>query len=305
MFGFVARRILHSIVSICVLVVVVFIFARLTGDPTDLYVAEEAPDSVREAFAAEHGFNDPIIVQFGRFVSDLLRGDLGQSLRLQIPAIEAVWAALPTTLLLAGIVMPLAILFSLVVGSLAAIRPGGIVDRIASIASLAAASMPEFWIAITAILLFAVGLHWLPSSGVETPWHWIMPVAVLLVRPIGVLVQVVRGAMISALSAQYVKTARAKGAGTGVVVLVHGLRNALLPVLTVASDQAISILNGAVVVELIYGFPGIGRLLLDAVTYRDYALLQAVVLVTAAVVFVVTALTDIAYSYLDPRVRHV
>lgn len=305
MLGFVARRIVQSAVSICILVVVVFVFARLTGDPTDLYVADEAPDSVRAAFAAEHGFNDPMIVQFGRFVSGIFRGDLGQSLRLQIPAVDAVWAALPTTLLLAGIVMPLAIVFSLVVGSLAAVRPGGVIDRIASLGSLTAASMPEFWIAITAILLFAVGLHWLPSSGTGTPWHWIMPVAVLLVRPIGVLVQVVRGAMISALSAQYVKTARAKGAGTGVVVVVHALRNALLPVLTVASDQAISILNGAIVVELVFGFPGIGRLLLDAVTYRDYALLQAVVLVTAALVFIVTALTDVAYSFLDPRVRHV
>jgi peptide/nickel transport system permease protein len=304
MLEFVGRRIVHSAVSIAVLIVVVFVFARLTGDPAELYLPEDASEAVRAAFNAARGFDQPIHVQFWRFLTELAQGDLGRSMRLDIPSIEAVWSAMPTTLTLTAITMPIAFGLSVAIGALAAIRPGGPFDRLATIISLTAASMPEFWIAILAILTFAVGLHMLPSSGVGTPWHWVMPIGVLLVRPIGILVQVVRGAMIDALAAPYVKTARAKGAGNGVIVLVHCLRNALLPTITVASDQTIGLLSGAIIVELVFGFPGIGRLLLDAVTYRDYALLQAIVLVVAVAVFVVTAITDIAYSLFDPRVRH-
>ena len=170
--------------------------------------------------------------------------------------------------------------------------------------SLAGASAPDFWVAITGILVFAVTLGWLPTSGTGTPWHWIMPIAVLLIRPFGLLVQVVRGAMISALSSAYVKTARAKGVRERSVIFVHALRNATLPVITVAGDQAAGIVNGAVIVETVFGFPGVGKLMIDAITQRDFAIIQAAILVTAIAIFVMNILIDLAYAVLDPRIRH-
>ena len=171
--------------------------------------------------------------------------------------------------------MPVAIVCALVVGALAAYRPGGAFDRIASVGSLAGASAPDFWLAITGILLFAVTLGWLPTSGTGTVWHWLMPVGVLLLRPFGLLVQVVRGAMIGALSSPYVKTARAKGVRERTIIFVHALRNAMLPVITVAGDQAAGIVNGAVIVETVFGLPGVGKLMIDAIIQRDFAIIQA------------------------------
>ena len=234
----------------------------------------------------------------------MARFDLGQSLRKERPALEVVLQAFPTTLALAAVTMSIAIAGALVVGALAAYRPGGAFDRASTLISLAGASAPDFWIAIVAILLFAVNLGWLPTSGTGSFWHWLMPIGVLLVRPLGLLVQVVRGAMLGALSSPYVKTARAKGVRERAVIFVHALRNAMLPVITVAGDLAAGIVNGAVIVETVFGWPGVGKLMIDAVTQRDFALVQAAVLVTAVAIFVMNLVIDIAYAVLDPRVRH-
>lgn len=305
MVTYVLRRLLQSGISILAIVVIVFFLARLTGNPADLYLPVDALEQARVEFAERYGFNDPVIVQFGRFLQNLARGDLGDSIRLGIPALDAVAQALPTTLMLAGIVIPLALLISIVIGSRAALKPGGFFDRIASGLALASASVPSFWLGIVAILIFAVQLRWLPSSGTGTVSHWIMPVGVLVVAPVGILVQIVRGSMITALASPYVKTALAKGLGRTRILFVHCVRNAMIPVITVASDLSIGILNGAVIVEVIFGISGVGRLLLDSVIYRDYALLQAIVIITAVMVFIVTALTDVIYALLDPRIRNV
>jgi peptide/nickel transport system permease protein len=170
--------------------------------------------------------------------------------------------------------------------------------------SLAGASAPDFWIALIGILVFAVALGWLPTSGTGTPWHWVLPIAVLFVRPFGLLVQVVRGSMIGALSSAYVKTARAKGVRERAVIFVHALRNGMLPVITVAGDQAAGIINGAVIVETVFGFPGVGKLMIDAISHRDFAVIQAAIMVTAVAIFVMNIVIDIAYAVLDPRIRH-
>ncbi len=184
---YLARRAVASFISLAGLIVLVFFLARLTGDPTNLYLPLDASLEARAEFAAKHGFNDPLIEQFGRFLGDLARFDLGVSIRKARPALEVVLEAFPTTLELAAITMTGAITLAMVVGSLAAVRPGGPFDRIASVISLAGASAPDFWVAITGILLFAVTLGWLPTSGTGTPWHWVMPIAVLLIRPFGLL----------------------------------------------------------------------------------------------------------------------
>ena len=302
--SYIGRRSLHSVFSLVGLIILVFFLARLTGDPTNLFLPIDASVETRQEFAERHGFNDPLIVQFGRFLEGLAKGDFGESIRQRRPALEVVLEAFPTTLLLAFLAMSIVITLALVIGALAAYRPSGLFDRLSSLLSLSGASAPDFWVAIMAILLFAVALGWLPTSGTGTAWHWVMPVAVLAIRPFGLLVQVVRGAMITALSSAYVKTARAKGVKERVVIFVHALRNAMLPVITVAGDQATSIVNGAVVVETIFGFPGIGKLMIDAVLQRDFAVVQAAVLVTAIAIFLMNILIDIAYAMLDPRIRH-
>ncbi|MGI9434285.1 MAG: ABC transporter permease [Geminicoccaceae bacterium] len=302
--SYLQKRALHSGLSLIGLVILVFFLARLTGDPTNLFLPIDASLETRQEFSERHGFDQPLIVQFGRFVQGLVNFDLGESIRQRRPAIEVALEAFPTTLRLALITMTIVISLALVIGSLGAYRPGGLFDRASSIISLAGASAPEFWVAIMGILLFAVALGWLPTSGTGTAWHWVLPIAVLVIRPFGLLVQVVRGAMISALSSAYVKTARAKGVRERAVIFVHALRNAMLPVITVAGDQATGIVNGAVVIETIFGFPGIGKLMIDAVLQRDFAVVQAAVLVTAVAIFLMNILIDLAYAVLDPRIRH-
>ena len=169
---------------------------------------------------------------------------------------------------------------------------------------MTAASAPDFWLAITAILIFSVSLGWLPTSGIGGFSYWIMPIAILVIRPLGLLVQVVRGSMITALSSDFVKTARAKGVKENKAIFKHALRNGLLPVITVAGDQAAAIANGAVIVETIFGWPGIGKLMIDSIMQRDFAVVQASILITAIVILSINIIIDIAYAILDPRIRH-
>ncbi|WSH69230.1 ABC transporter permease (plasmid) [Rhizobium ruizarguesonis] len=302
--SFIGKRAIASGVSLVVLIVIVFFLSRLTGDPTDLYLPIDASTEMRQQFREMNGFNDPLIIQFGRYVSDLAQGNFGQSLRQARPAMNVVLEAFVWTFWLAAITMALVTVAAIVIGSLAAFRVGGVFDRLATFFSLIGAAAPDFWLAIVAIVIFAVKLHVLPTSGTGTFWHWILPVSVLFIRPFGLILQVVRGSMISVLSSAYVKTARAKGVRSNSIIFIHGLRNAMLPVITVIGDQAAAILNGAVVVETVFGFPGIGKLMIDSILLRDFAVVLAVIMVSALAIFIMNLLIDIAYALLDPRIRY-
>ena len=304
MFSFIRKRAFASLISLVLLIVAVFFLSRLTGDPAALYLPSEASEEMRQQFREVHGLNDPILVQFGNYVWDLLHLDMGDSIRKARPAFEVVIESFWWTLQLAVITMVLVTGAAITIGSLAAFRAGGFFDRIASVTSLIGASAPDFWVAIVAITVFSVGLGWLPTSGTGTPLHWILPIGVLFIRPFGLIVQVVRGSMITALSSAYVKTARAKGVKSRPIIFVHALRNALLPVITVIGDQAAALLNGAVVIETIFGFPGVGKLMIDSILQRDFNVVMAAIMVTAVAIFLMNLLIDLAYSALDPRIRH-
>lgn len=302
--SFIGRRAISSAVSLGGLIVLVFFLTRLTGDPTNLYLPLDAPMEARDNFRVLHGLNDPLIVQFGNYVYDVLHLDFGESIRKARPALEVVLEAFPWTLTLAVVTMGLVTLFAIIIGSLAAARVGGVFDRLSGIMSLIAASTPEFWVAIVGIFIFAVSLGWLPTSGTGTIWHWVLPITVLFIRPFGLILQVVRGSMISALSSPYVKTARAKGVRQRAIIFVHALRNGMLPVITVIGDQAAGMLNGAVVIETIFGFPGVGKLMIDSILQRDFSVVLASIMVTALAIFIMNLLIDLLYAVLDPRIRY-
>lgn len=303
MLGFIRKRALASLISLIGLIVMVFFLSRLTGDPAALFLPVEASAEMKNQFRELHGLNDPLLVQFGRYVGDVATGNFGESLRKARPALDVVLEAFVWTVWLAVITMSLVTVAAIVVGSLAAFRSGGFFDRFSSIVSLIGASVPDFWLAIVAIVVFAVNLAWLPTSGTGSIWHWILPIGVLFVRPFGIIVQVVRGSMLTALSSAYVKTARAKGVKSTPIIFIHALRNAMLPIITVLGDQAASLLNGAVIIETIFGFPGVGKLMIDSILQRDFNVVLAAILVTAVAIFIMNLLIDFAYALLDPRIR--
>lgn len=301
--AFLARRLGYSLLALTALAVLVFVMARMTGDPSVLYLPDTASEEMRAQFREANGLNDPILVQLGNYLWNALHLDFGTSLRRNIPAMDAVLEAFPWTLRLAGTTVVLAMLIALIIGPLAAYRPGSIFDRVASVLSLAAASTPDFWLAIIAILFFAVQLGVLPTSGTGGMQYWILPVAVLMFKITGVTTQVVRGSMISSLASPYVKAAKAKGMPERRIVFAHALRNSVIAAVTVAGDQTRGLINGAVIVETVFGWPGVGKLMIDAITQRDFAVVQAAVLVTAAAIFMLNIVLDMIYAALDPRIK--
>ncbi|AUH35293.1 ABC transporter permease [Paracoccus tegillarcae] len=301
---FLFKRAISSAISLTLLIVAVFFLSRLTGDPTDLYLPIDASQEARDNFRAVHGLDRPLIVQFGNYVWDILHLDFGDSIRRARPALEVVLEAFKWTLQLALITMTLVSVAAITLGSLAAFNVGGFFDRVATFFSLIGAAAPDFWVAIVAIVFFSLTLGWVPTSGTGTAAHWVLPIAVLFIRPFGLILQVVRGSMITALSSAYVKTARAKGVTPKKQIFVHALRNAMLPVITVIGDQAAALLNGAVVIETIFGFPGVGKLMIDSILQRDFSVILAAIMVTAIAIFIMNILIDLAYAVLDPRIRY-
>jgi len=294
----------ESFFSLVGLVFLVFFLVRMTGNPADLYLPESASQQTRMEFNQLHGLNDPILVQFGRFASQLARLDLGDSMREGRPAIDIVTEAYPTSLKLAAVTMILAVLLSILIGVWAAYRPAGPFDRVATILSLGGASAPNFWVALTLISIFSVGFRLLPTSGTGGPIYWVLPVVVLILQPFGVLVVVVRQAVMTALDSPYIRTARAKGAREASILFVHALRNASLPIVTTAGTLAIGFINGSVIVESIFGWPGVGKLMIHSILMRDFAVVQAVVVVTAVAIFSFNIVIDLIYALLDPRIRY-
>lgn len=296
-------RVTQSATAFVGLVLAVFFLSRLTGNPASLYLPINASQGLRDQFTEQQGFNDPLWQQFGTFIAGVLRLDFGTSLAQERPAMDLVLEAFPWTLGLAAVSMTLAIALALLLGAAAATHPRSLADRLASNLSLATASVPDFWLALMGILIFSVYLGLLPVSGTGGAAYWVLPVLTLMARPLGVLVQVTRGALVVELSSTYVSAARAKGVGQRGLTFVHAMRNVVAPVLTVAGDQAAAIVNGAVVVETIFGWPGIGTLMISSIVRRDFAVILAAIIVTAAVIFLLNIIIDALYALANPRLR--
>lgn len=298
------RRFAQSALTLVVLVAGVFFLNRMTGSPANLYLPLNATKEMRDEFTRREGLDRPVLEQFWSFMSDVVRGDFGESLRQSRPALDIVLERYPATLQIATLAMVLALIVAMLLGSLAARHPGSLMDRGCTFFSLAAAGTPDFWLALMGILLFSVTLGWLPTSGTVGAASWVLPVLTLMARPTGVLIQIVRGAMLTVLTSQYIRAARAKGLGELRVLFGHGLRNACIPILVVAGDLSIGLLNGAVIVETIFGWPGVGSLLIDSIVQRDFVVTQAIVIVSATAIFLLFIFLDIVYARIDPRIRY-
>jgi peptide/nickel transport system permease protein len=295
---------MHSVFILIGLVIVVFFVTHMLGDPARLMLRPEATEEQVQALRDSLGLNDPMYVQFGRFISDLVRGDFGDSMWQRVPALPIVLDRVPATLYLAGVTLLLAFPLAVVLGIISAVRPRSVWDRIVTIVSLGGVSTADFWVGLMLILFFAVQLGWLPTSGYGGLTYVILPAIALALRPMGRISQVVRSAMLDEMSKQYMVTARAKGLKERTVVVSHALKNAFIPVITLGGDEAAALLNGAVVIETLFGWPGVGILLIQAIERRDLPLIEASVLTIAVMIVTVNLLVDLTYALLDPRVRY-
>lgn len=303
MLRYLGRRTFGGAVALVVVSAVVFVLLRVAGDPLELLLSPDASQADVEAMRRTLGLDQPWPAQYGAFLAAALRGDLGTSFYHGVPAMTLVLERLPATLELIVAAMVLSLVVAVPAGVAAARWPGSAVDRLARGASLLGISAPPFWIGIMLILVFAVELRWLPSSGRGSLGHLVLPAGSLALYRVALFTRLVRAGMLEALAQDYVRTGRAKGVPEGRLLFAHALKNTLIPVVTVAGLQMGSLLAGAIVTERIFAWPGMGRLILDSITKLDYPVVVAWALVVAAMFVVVNLLVDCLYTVLDPRVR--
>lgn len=298
------KRILQSLLVIIGISVIVFIITHLTGDPTDLLLPPEAGPKERDLFRKELGLDRPIYIQYIEFIKKVSHGDFGQSFRHQTSAFSLIMGALPATVELTLAAMILSIVIALPVGIISAIRPRSYYDRFGMTFALLGQSIPVFWAGLMLILLFAVRLGWLPSTGRGGIDHIILPAITLGLFSTAAIARFTRSSMLDVLDTDYIRTARIKGLSEYTVVLKHALKNASIPVITMASLQFGRMLSGAVITETIFSWPGVGRMAVQAIYNRDFPVVQTAVFVTSVMFVGINFLVDIIYTYLDPRIKY-
>lgn len=304
MTAYLIRRLIHSVFVLIGVSLLVFFVGRMIGDPARLMLPLEASEAQVEALRARLGFDQPIYIQLFKFLGDLARGDFGMSIWQGVPAMSLVISRFPATVYLTLAVVGFSLLVALPMGIVAAIWPRSAIDRLTTVISVTGVSMPTFWLALMLIIVFAVNLNWFKTSGYGGVEYLILPVLALSVTHIGRIAQVVRSCMLDELSKPYITTARSKGLQENETVVRHALRNAAIPVITLTADEVAGLINGAVVIEVIFAWPGIGMLALDAIERRDFPVVQADVMLVAAVVVIMNLVVDLAYAYVDPRIRY-
>lgn len=302
--AFVIRRLYHAIYVILGVTIVVFVVTRVIGDPVSAMLPMETSAAQRAAFAQQLGLDRPLYIQFIDFLADLAHLNLGESLWQHRPVTQIVFEKLPITLYLVAAAMALAIALSIPLGIVAALKPGRMVDRITVVLSLIGLSVPQFWLGLLLILLFAVELRWLPTSGSGDVAHLILPALTLAVPAMTRILMVVRSSMMDELNTQHIKVAIAKGLPFRRVVGVHALRNIAVPVMTLAGWETVRALAGySVVVEAVFAWPGLGLAAVQAIERQDLILLQGIVFYVAVMVVIINIGLDIAQKLVDPRVK--
>lgn len=303
-----ASLLIQGIITMWAVVTVVFFIMRVSGDPVDmLYAGDPRPEAVLEAATLREslGLNRPIFVQYVNYLVDIVSLDFGNSISLKRPVTTLIKEQIPYTLRLTGSAFLLSYLVSLPLGVFIAIKRNTIFDYVIQVFSMIGVSIPQFWLGIMLILFFAVRLEWLPALGVGdgSVRYMVLPAVTIAIPRIAFMARFIRGTMLDVLNEDYLRTARAKGLPSRTVIYKHGLRNALLPIVTIAGLQLGYLVSGSVIIERVFGLPGIGDLLVDSIGARDFPITQAAVLIIALSIVLINMLVDVLYVYIDPRLR--
>jgi len=312
---YLARRLLLLVPVLAGVSVVIFMVLHLSpGDPVEIMLGSQATQEDRARLRAELGLDQPLHVQYGRWLGHVARGDLGRSLWMKRPVLDEVLGRFKATLVLTGTALLLSSLAGVALGVASAIRPNSVLDRLSAVASLFGASMPTFWLGIVLMVIFALWLGWLPASGMYAAYgggdlrdllaHLVLPAVTLAAASVTIIARLTRATMLETLGQDYIRTARAKGVVERAVVLRHGLKNALIPIVTVVGVQAGYLLGGAVLTETVFAWPGVGTLMVQGILARDFPLVQGCVLVVALSFVLVNLAVDLLYAWLDPRIRY-
>ena len=303
MLRYIVLRILQGVVTAFVLLTLVFIFAHIIGTPIDLIVPPEASPAERAEAAHKLGLDEPYPVQYVKYVEALVTGDAGDSIKFHRPVGDLFLERLPNTVRLASLALLLAIGIGVPVGVLAATRRGTLIDDVARFASVVGMSAPDFWVGVMLVFFFAVYLRILPVARMEEPTSYILPALALSFPILAGTARLVRSSLVEVLGSEYIKLARIKGVSGSTVVWKHALRNALLPVVTFLGVNVAGLVNGSVAVETVYAWPGVGRLMYEGITGKDYPLVQGLLLILGFIVIGLNLSVDILYTYIDPRIR--
>ena len=300
---FILRKTLRALLTMFLVVTFTFLILRISGDPTEVMFPDDVPQEVKDAYRTAWGLDRPLPEQFAKYLVSVGHGDLGYSFRDSRPALDVVTERIPATLRLGLCSFALSVCLGIPLGLCAAFRRNTFLDRLATSVSVMGYSMPNFFLGILLILLFSLKLRLLPSSGAATPEHLIMPVITLGTATAGIVARFTRTAVLDVLGQPFVMAAKAKGLSVPRLVFGHVLPNAAIPVITILGLQLGSVIGGALVTETVFAWPGIGRLLVQSVNYRDLAVVQTIVLIIAASMIICNLLVDMAYGWLDPRIR--
>ncbi len=301
---YIVQRLLQGVVLVLAVTTIVFFLGRLTGNPADMVLPEDATEEDRQEMIKTLGLDGPIHVQFAIFIANAAKGDLGLSVRYRQPAADIFFSRLPNTLKIVPAAMVVAILMAIPLGILSALRRGSITDRVSGAIAVLGIATPNFWLGILLIYIFSVQLGWLPSGRMGGWPHYVLPTITLGTFLVAGFMRLIRSSMLEILDSEFVKLARIKGLSELVVIWKHCLRNALIPLLTLWGVFMGGLVTGAIVTETVFAWPGIGRLTYEAVIFRDFPLLQAVIIMDAVLILLINLLVDILYAYVDPRIRY-
>jgi peptide/nickel transport system permease protein len=300
---FVLRRLYQAVFVLLGVMTIVFFLLHLSGDPTQLLLPVDATSAERAEFRQAMGFNDPLVVQYFRYVSNVVQGDLGYSYRHAEPVLGLILERIPATFQLTVVSLLLALLVAVPLGVLAAVKRGTAIDSSAMMFALLGQATPVYWLGLLLILLFSVQLGWLPSGGRGGLETLILPAFTLAVFSMARIARITRSGMLDVLSQDYIRTARAKGILERIVIFKYALRNASIPLVTVIGLEFGVLLGGAVITETVFSWPGVGRFAIDSIFARDYPIVQGIVLMLSSIFVVINLLVDLLYTYLDPRIR--
>jgi peptide/nickel transport system permease protein len=301
---YIVRRVGQSLIALFILSILIFGMVRLTGDPTLLMLPEDATAADMAQLQHALGLDRPVPVQYWVFLTKALQGDFGRSIKGKIPVIDIIKERLPHSARLGGASLIVTLLIALPLGVLAAVHKGSMLDTFAQVVAVLGQSMPMFWVGIVLIQVFAVYLRLLPSGGTGTWAHYVLPAFTLGWWLVAGIMRLLRSSMLEVLDSEFIKLARIKGLTETKIIWKHALRNSLIPVVTFGGIYMAVLITAAILVETVFAWPGVGRLVYESIVFRDFPVVQAVVLMTAGFVILTSLMVDILYAYLDPRIRY-